>query len=60
VVERKAFERLLDDSVAHGMDSSIQVIINQVEYILLTQQKPNDYNPPDTGLMDMKPTKVIH
>lgn len=58
VVERKAFERVLDDSVAQGMDSSIQVIINQVEYILLSQQKLDDYNPPESGILDVKPTKV--
>lgn len=40
------------------MDHSIQVIINQVEYILLSEQKLNDYNPPESRTIDVKPTKV--
>ncbi len=41
------------------MDRTIQVLINQVEFILLSLQKPADYNPPGTGVLDVKPTKVI-
>ena len=40
------------------MDHSIQVIINQVEYILLTEQKLKDYNPLESGILDVKPTQV--
>ncbi|KAF9431552.1 F-box protein: endocytic membrane traffic, recycling ReCYcling 1 [Entomortierella beljakovae] len=43
--EKKAFERLIDDGVAAGLDKSIEVLIGQVEYILSTMQLPTDYNP---------------
>ncbi|KAI8822966.1 exocyst complex component Sec10-domain-containing protein [Fimicolochytrium jonesii] len=59
VTEKKAFERLLDDCVASGMDKSIQVLVNQVEYILLVEQKPTDYNPAEKDVvMDLKPTRA--
>ncbi|KAI8814074.1 exocyst complex component Sec10-domain-containing protein [Cladochytrium replicatum] len=49
VVEKKNFERLLDDQVAHGLDKSIMIIINQVDGILVREQKPEHFNPPETG-----------
>eukprot|EP00842_Homolaphlyctis_polyrhiza_P006401 jgi/Hompol1/6762/HPOL_003799-RA len=58
IVEKKAFERILDDGVASGMDKAIQLLVNQCEYILLSQQNPTDYNPPEDGLFDWKPTKA--
>ncbi|KAJ3287455.1 F-box protein: endocytic membrane traffic, recycling ReCYcling 1 [Borealophlyctis nickersoniae] len=59
VVDKKAFEHLLDDCVAHGMDKAIQVLINQVDYILLTELSPTDYNPSDKAMvLDVKPTKA--
>ncbi|KAI8917495.1 exocyst complex component Sec10-domain-containing protein [Powellomyces hirtus] len=57
VVDKKAFERLLDDCVAAGMDKSIQVLVNQVDYILLVEQKKEDFNPPEKNVvLDIKPT----
>ncbi|KAH8548822.1 exocyst complex component Sec10-domain-containing protein [Umbelopsis sp. PMI_123] len=56
--EKKSFERLLDDCVAQGMDQGIQVLIAQVEYILLTEQKPSDFNPSPDALVDLKPSKA--
>ncbi|KAJ1566990.1 F-box protein: endocytic membrane traffic, recycling ReCYcling 1, partial [Cladochytrium tenue] len=59
MVEKKAFDRAADDNVAQGMDKAIQVLINQVEYILVSEQAPADFNPPETGaVMDLKPTKA--
>ncbi|KAI8905911.1 exocyst complex component Sec10-domain-containing protein [Gorgonomyces haynaldii] len=58
VVEKKAFERILDDSVAAGMDKAIQVLVNQCEYLLISAHNLNDYNPPENGIMDWKPTKA--
>ena len=57
--EKKTFERLLDDNVAVGMDSCIQSLINQCEFLLLSGQYISDFNPP-SGLisMDLKPTKA--
>ncbi|KAL0095304.1 exocyst complex component Sec10-domain-containing protein [Phycomyces blakesleeanus] len=56
--EKKSFERLLDDCVAQGMDHGIQVLLAQVEMILSTEQKPEDYNPPSDIDVDLKPTKA--
>lgn len=55
--EKKQFERLLDDSVAQGMDRGIQVLLNQVEFILTSEQSKEDYNPTN-DLADIKPTKA--
>jgi recyclin-1 len=57
-VEKKAFERLLDDSVATGLDKAIQVLVNQVEFILMSSHKLDDYNPAKEGIFDLKATKV--
>ncbi len=54
---KKAFERILDDSVAHGMDKSIQVLIDTVEKILATELVPTDYCP-KAPLQDMRPTRA--
>lgn len=59
VVDKKGFERLLDDCVASGMDKSIQVLVNQVDYILLVGQGERDYNPVEKEVVvDFKPTKA--
>ena len=56
IVEKKVFERLLDDSVASGMDKAIQVLINQCEFILLSKQMKTDYKPLENGIFDWKPS----
>jgi recyclin-1 len=56
MVEKKAFERCLDDNVAAGMDKAVQVLVNQCEYLLVSLHKLNDYNPPADGIFDWKPT----
>ncbi|RUS26504.1 exocyst complex component Sec10-like protein, partial [Jimgerdemannia flammicorona] len=43
--EKKAFERLTDDCVANGLDRSIQVLMDQCDFILSHEQKPSDFNP---------------
>lgn len=58
IVEKKAFERILDDSVASGMDKAVQVLLNQCEYLLIAAHNLTDYNPPDDGIFDLKPTKA--
>ncbi|KAI8883785.1 hypothetical protein K501DRAFT_294473 [Backusella circina FSU 941] len=55
--EKKAFERLLDDCVADGMDDGIQVLLSQVEFILSREQKREDYSP-NGQLEDLSPTKA--
>ncbi|KAI9310132.1 exocyst complex component Sec10-like protein [Dichotomocladium elegans] len=56
--EKKNFERTLDDCVANGMDRGITVLLSQVEYILAREQRPEDYNPPNNMVEDLKPTKA--
>jgi recyclin-1 len=56
--EKKAFERLLDDCVAQGMDRGIQVLLSQVEFILTHEQTKEDYNPPSNVFPELRPTKV--
>ena len=67
IVEKKSFERLLDDSVALGMkwcdgigmDKSLQLLVLELDYILANDQKPNDFNPlPGSDNMDIEPTKA--
>ncbi|KAF9578661.1 F-box protein: endocytic membrane traffic, recycling ReCYcling 1 [Lunasporangiospora selenospora] len=54
--EKKAFERMIDDGVAAGLDKSIEVLIGQVEYILTTMQQPTDYNPEEGADIELQPT----
>ncbi|KAI8822354.1 exocyst complex component Sec10-domain-containing protein [Chytriomyces cf. hyalinus JEL632] len=57
MIEKKSYDRNSDDNVAHGMDKAIQVLVNQVDHILDTQQKPADYNPPNENVVyDFRPT----
>ncbi|KAG1151452.1 hypothetical protein G6F37_003438 [Rhizopus arrhizus] len=56
--EKKAFERLLDDCVAQGMDRGIQVLLSQVEFILTHEQAKEDYNPPPNVFPELRPTKA--
>lgn len=59
IIEKKAFERLLDDSVAAGMDKAIQVLINQCEFLLISGHGLNDFNiGPSSFVLDIKPTKA--
>ncbi|KAI9020464.1 exocyst complex component Sec10-domain-containing protein [Hyaloraphidium curvatum] len=59
VVEKKQFEHVLDDQVASGMDSAIQVLMQHIEYILRTEQVvPEDYNPHPNVPLDLTPTKA--
>ncbi|KLO12724.1 hypothetical protein SCHPADRAFT_829144 [Schizopora paradoxa] len=57
VREKKHFENLLDDSVAAGMNSGTEVLMNQVEHIILTQTKAREYYPPEDAPLDLGPTK---
>ncbi|KAG0325464.1 F-box protein: endocytic membrane traffic, recycling ReCYcling 1 [Podila humilis] len=54
--EKKAFERMIDDGVAAGLDKSIEVLIGQVTYILETMQQPTDYNPDENSDIELQPT----
>ncbi|KAL1914516.1 uncharacterized protein VTP21DRAFT_8230 [Calcarisporiella thermophila] len=56
--EKKNFERLLDDYVARGLDRSLQVLIDHVEYILLRDQAASDFLPAHGQVLDLQPTKA--
>ena len=49
---------MLDDSVAKGMDTTIQLLVNQCEFSLL-KQNPKTYDPmPEKFIFDCNPTSV--
>lgn len=45
VKEKKRFEQMLDESVAAGLNKGIDVLMDEVEYVTGTTQKPTDFNP---------------
>lgn len=40
------------------MDKAVQVLVNQCEYLLISAHGLQDYNPPESGIFDWKPTKA--
>ncbi|KAF9118148.1 F-box protein: endocytic membrane traffic, recycling ReCYcling 1 [Mortierella sp. 14UC] len=56
--EKKTFERMIDDGVAAGLDKSIEVMIDQVAYILATMQLPTDFNPEEGTDIELQPTNA--
>jgi recyclin-1 len=44
--EKKRFESMLDERVAAGLNKGIDVLMDEVEYLCGTTQKPSDFNPP--------------
>lgn len=45
VKEKKKFEQMLDGRVAAGLNKGIDVLLEEVDYILATRQLPTDFNP---------------
>lgn len=45
VKEKKRFEQFLDERVAAGLNKGIDVLMDEVDYILATKQLSTDYNP---------------
>lgn len=45
VKEKRKFEAMLDERVAAGLGKGIDALINEVEYICATTQKPTDFYP---------------
>jgi recyclin-1 len=58
VKEKKKFEQMLDGSVAAGLNKGIDVLIDNVDYILSTTQLPSDYNPPSDVMNEVGPTET--
>lgn len=45
VKEKKKFEQMLDERVATGLNKGIDVLMEEVDYILATRQLATDFNP---------------
>lgn len=45
VKEKKKFEQMLDERVATGLSKGIDVLMEEVDYILATRQPATDFNP---------------
>jgi recyclin-1 len=63
VKEKKRFESMLDERVAAGLNKGIDVLMDEVEFICGSTQKPTDFNPlpgPDGKVMliDIGPTET--
>jgi recyclin-1 len=56
VKEKKKFEQMLDERVAAGLNKGIDVLMENVDYILSTAQPPTDFNPVDDTVSDIGPT----
>jgi recyclin-1 len=53
--EKKRFESMLDERVAAGLNKGIDVLMDEVEYLCGTIQRPSDFNPPvgPRGVVEM-------
>ena len=52
VKEKKKFEQMLDSRVAAGLNKGIEVLMEEVEYVCATLQKPEDFNPEAAAVKD--------
>ncbi|CAG8607902.1 17246_t:CDS:2, partial [Dentiscutata erythropus] len=57
IKEKKPFKKNFDESVATGLNKGIQVFIDHVEFILSTEQRSKELNPPINTPLDLKHTK---
>ncbi|KAL4960286.1 exocyst complex component Sec10 family protein [Aspergillus stella-maris] len=63
VKEKKKFEQNLDERVAAGLNKGIDVLMEEVDYILATRQLATDFNPgvstdPNRKTMDVSVTEA--
>ncbi|KAJ1847987.1 F-box protein: endocytic membrane traffic, recycling ReCYcling 1 [Coemansia sp. RSA 2708] len=54
--ERRGLERLVDDSVAVGMDCVISIIMSQTQHIVHTEQRASDFSPDSNVSLALTPT----
>ena len=45
VTAKRKFEHMLDDNFAEGLNRGINILMEQVEFVLVTEQLGSDYNP---------------
>ncbi|KAG8956932.1 F-box protein: endocytic membrane traffic, recycling ReCYcling 1 [Tulasnella sp. 419] len=57
VREKKRFENTLDDSVAGGLNTGTEVLMNQVEHIITLRTGPREYYPVEGTTMELGPTR---
>ncbi|KIP09764.1 hypothetical protein PHLGIDRAFT_126067 [Phlebiopsis gigantea 11061_1 CR5-6] len=57
VREKKRFEDTLDDSVAAGLNTGTETLMNQVEHIIMKYTKPREYYPPEDEPLELGPTE---
>ncbi|PVU85079.1 hypothetical protein BB560_007158 [Smittium megazygosporum] len=55
-IQKRVLNTLVDDCVATGVDLIIEIIIRQLEHVLKTEQKEEDYLPKSTVSLQLKPT----
>ncbi|PVZ97859.1 hypothetical protein BB558_006181 [Smittium angustum] len=55
-LEKRSLEATIDDCVATGVDSIIEIIIRQLEHVLSVEQKAEDYLPKTNVSLQLKPT----
>ncbi|KAL9095626.1 MAG: hypothetical protein Q9165_002058 [Trypethelium subeluteriae] len=65
IKEKKRFEQMLDERVAAGLNKGIDVLMDEVEFVCATTQKPTDFNPGamgagsgDAGVVDIGPSET--
>lgn len=61
IKEKKRFEQILDDRVAAGLNTGIDVLIGEVDYVFAKTQKATDYNPGivgDHAVLDIGPSET--
>ncbi|PKI82701.1 F-box protein: endocytic membrane traffic, recycling ReCYcling 1 [Malassezia vespertilionis] len=57
--EKKRFESSLDESVAEGLSTGVELLVQHVEYIVLTRQSPRDFYPEAGQALDIaQPTRA--
>lgn len=64
VKEKKRFEQMLDTRVAAGLNKGIEVLMEEVEFVCATTQRPEDFNPgasssgANADVMDIGPSQT--
>lgn len=57
VREKKHFESSLDDAVAQGLNVGVDILMDQTEHILTSEQSPRDFTPEEDPV-DLAPTRA--
>jgi recyclin-1 len=63
VKEKRKFEQMLDERVAAGLSNGIDVLMDEVEYLLATKQTATDFNPSESAdpkgqILDIGPSEA--